>query len=129
MMSDPVPSELEQVCRSLIRMETAWPGIYFLCLEGCLVYVGKSVCVPARIHSHVRASENNHPERIVFDSVFMLPCDSNDLVTLESALIRRYQPPANRSGLRVRYSEHEQDVLSRYGFEGRQCPSAVCRDD
>jgi hypothetical protein len=62
-------------------------GIYFLCRDGALLYIGQSVNVGARIADHYRRYE--------FNSVFFLPWPQDDLNRMEAALIRTLRPTLN----------------------------------
>lgn len=62
-------------------------GVYFLCQENEVVYVGKSVNVLARISAHRIDKE--------FDRVFMIPVPEHALNSVEGALIRVLEPKYN----------------------------------
>ena len=59
-------------------------GVYFLLLEGEVVYVGQSVNVPGRVRDHRHAK--------VFDSYAYIPCKEESLDVLESLYIHYLQP-------------------------------------
>ena len=61
------------------------PGVYFLCHENKVVYVGQSTNPSARIAQH-QADK-------VFDRVFLIP--TNDLDTVEYEYIRKLRPKYN----------------------------------
>jgi len=63
-------------------------GVYFLCLNNEIVYIGQSVNVSSRIAQHFEAKE--------FDSVFYIPVPPCDLDRFETALIKYYQPILNK---------------------------------
>lgn len=62
-------------------------GIYFLCRDGCVLYVGQSINISMRIADHARRYE--------FDSAYYLPCPIHELNDLEAALIRSLRPTLN----------------------------------
>jgi hypothetical protein len=62
-------------------------GVYFLCLQDRVVYVGQSVCPTARVGQH-QADK-------VFDRVFIYPCLPEHLSLLEGAFIRALRPELN----------------------------------
>jgi hypothetical protein len=62
-------------------------GIYFLCRDGVLLYVGQSINAYARVAEHTKYRE--------FDSAFFLPWPADDLNRIEAALIRTLTPPLN----------------------------------
>ena len=78
-------SGLKDISGELMRS-----GIYFLCRDSALLYVGQSVNVAQRIVEHFRRYE--------FDAVFFLPWPADDLNRLEAALIRHLRPPLNGKG-------------------------------
>jgi hypothetical protein len=62
-------------------------GIYFLCRDGALLYIGQSVNAAGRVAEHYRRYE--------FESVFFLPWPADDLNRIEAALIRTLRPTLN----------------------------------
>jgi len=89
-----------------ITDETLRTGIYFLCRDGALLYVGQSINVAYRVAEHSRRYE--------FDAVFFLPWPRDDLDRLEAALIRTLRPPINSKTvtgmMRTSFSDQEQDA-------------------
>ena len=83
-----VPSSIRRVqgLRDISSLLFIGPGIYFLCKEQEVVYVGQSVNATARVHQHAKKE---------FDSVFFLPWPEDDLSRIEAAFIRFLQPPLN----------------------------------
>lgn len=71
------------------------PGIYFLCQDDEVVYVGQAVSVLARIACHIgeNLKEFDH-ERIYF-----LPCPREHLSEVERQWIQELKPKYNRAGL------------------------------
>jgi hypothetical protein len=63
-------------------------GVYFLLLEGVVVYVGQSVTVDARIIAHVSAKE--------FDQAWWTPCDPTKLDETEQRYIDLFRPTLNK---------------------------------
>lgn len=64
-------------------------GIYFLCQDKQIQYIGQSVSVASRINEHLK--------RVECDRVFLLPWPRDDLNRIEGALIRHLKPPLNKS--------------------------------
>jgi hypothetical protein len=62
-------------------------GVYFLCREGALLYVGQSTDVINRFGQHRRHFE--------FDTALFIPCAHDDLDRVESEFIRKLRPPMN----------------------------------
>jgi hypothetical protein len=65
------------------------PGIYFLCKEGRLMYIGRSKNVAGRLAGHVGKE---------FDRICMIDAPGGDLKRTEEFLIRMLRPPLNRNG-------------------------------
>jgi GIY-YIG catalytic domain len=65
------------------------PAVYFLVHAGEVVYVGKAINVHARIGTHMRDREK------LFERVYVLHCDREELNALERAYIRKFQPRYN----------------------------------
>tara|TARA_Y100000593_G_scaffold18029_1_gene36095 strand:- start:188 stop:802 length:615 start_codon:yes stop_codon:yes gene_type:complete len=64
-----------------------FPGVYFLCHEGEVVYVGQSKEVSGRVGAHMGDKE--------FDFAFCVHVPRSDLDYVEGELIRRLQPKYN----------------------------------
>lgn len=67
-------------------------GVYFLCTEREVVYIGRSVNVFARIAAHEHTGK--------FDRVFFQPVPKDQLDETEGRLIREFRPPLNIHGRR-----------------------------
>lgn len=65
------------------------PGVYFLCHEGVVVYVGQAVNVLSRVGAHVGDK--------TFDSVFFARVPASDLDFVEGSLIRSLSPKYNKN--------------------------------
>lgn len=64
-------------------------GVYFLCMHGKVVYVGKSENLFSRIGTHTSFK--------VYDSIFYLEVPASDLIEVESFFIRKIKPQGNCS--------------------------------
>jgi hypothetical protein len=83
-----VPTSLREIIGLCdITDEIMRTGIYFLCRDAALLYVGQSRNATARVAEHSKRYE--------LDSVFFLPWPADDLNRLEAALIRALRPPLN----------------------------------
>lgn len=71
-------------------------GIYFLLYEGKLSYIGQSIQVMARISEHFRNWEKQSKGCIPVDQAYFVYCHPYHLTDWEGALIRVFQPPANK---------------------------------
>ncbi len=69
------------------------PGIYFLCRDSNVVYVGQSVCIFARVGQHFYQATKK------FDRAFFLPCPKEDLNTIEKHFISTLDPEYNGSNI------------------------------
>jgi predicted DNA-binding transcriptional regulator AlpA len=63
-------------------------GIYFLLLDGEIVYVGQSIDVFARLAQHIKEK--------TFDRWHWVPCPANQILSAERAYIRAFKPPLNK---------------------------------
>lgn len=68
-------------------------GIYFLMLDGEVVYIGQS------INCHSRISDHKRLEKIQYDSVYILRTDQAALTPLENLYIRKFKPKHNSQAL------------------------------
>jgi hypothetical protein len=85
-----IPEALREIAGLYeITPEIRRTGIYFLCRDSQVLYVGQSVNAVARISEHVARG-------VAFDAVFFLPCPAEDLNKIERAFIRYLKPPMNR---------------------------------
>ena len=78
----------------LLHLDPAYlrhPGVYFLCQDDEVVYVGQSIAVPNRVMDHIREAKK------VFDQerIYYLPVPESELLRMESEMIRRLQPRYN----------------------------------
>lgn len=92
-VNDKVPDELiriKDLYRLPIENVSTPPGIYFLCKEGKIKYIGQAVNVAGRIIQHLNEGVKD------FDSVYFIACPINQLTQLETSLIRYFQPELNR---------------------------------
>jgi len=64
-------------------------GIYFLCKNKEIVYIGKSLNITQRIGIHLFENEKD------FDEVFYILYKKNTLDIIEFSLIRHFQPKYN----------------------------------
>jgi len=72
-------------------------GIYFLFNEGNLVYVGKGWNCFLRVAEHTRKEPNNN-KMFTHWNFIEIP-ESENLGTIERALIQKYRPPLNKTHL------------------------------
>jgi hypothetical protein len=64
-------------------------GIYFLCLDGKIKYIGQAENISARAYTHYKEGIKN------FDSVFFITCPKKQLFELENSLIKYFRPEYN----------------------------------
>ncbi len=89
------------------------PGVYFLCSNNRVVYVGQSTAPSNRIESHRQQKGD------VFDRVFLIPVPKSELNEVESAFIDLLQPSLNgRSNngvvLKPPSDKETDEVVARY---------------
>lgn len=65
-------------------------GIYFLCMNNEIVYIGQSVNVTSRVAQHLGEKQK------YFNNSFFINCPIDKLDEMEFALIARYKPKYNR---------------------------------
>lgn len=92
-MNPPLPiSGIDQLQR--MDFPGGCSGVYFLCDGDEVVYVGQSTFVICRIAEHMREG------RKIFDSVFVLPCEKDQLLKTEEHWIIVLRPKYNLSSIK-----------------------------
>jgi hypothetical protein len=88
--SKKIPDEL-MLNENIFEYDHGWfpPCIYFLCKDNKVVYVGQSVCLPARIVQHGKENDK------VFDKVFYIEIPKSDLNKMEREFIDKLLPLYN----------------------------------
>lgn len=76
------------------EMSSIASGIYFLCRDDRIVYIGQAVDLSRRIPQHLK--EKN------FDRVFYINVKEEDLNNVEIELIKYYQPEYNKTSNRAK---------------------------
>jgi hypothetical protein len=91
---DAIPPQLSKI-RNLYKLPieilSTPPGIYFLCMDEEIVYVGQALCVAKRISEHINDACKE------FNQVYFIPCLKDRLNDFEMALIREFKPKYNFS--------------------------------
>jgi hypothetical protein len=85
-------------------------GVYFLCLDGDVVYVGQSIAVGVRVGSHAGSKP--------CDRIFALPVPPSELDAVEGAFIRILKPRLNMHP-GPREDRPDRETLKMIGFEVR----------
>lgn len=83
------------------------PGIYFLCLENQIVYVGKAVDIRNRVMGH----KNEMVKQ--FDSVYFICAHIDQLLRIEEACIKFFNPPYNSVYANSELNEANYNVLNK----------------
>jgi len=83
---------------------TTPPGVYFLCKNGEIVYIGQAINVAARITTHITEGLKD------FDQIYYISCQRHRLNDLEMALIRMYKPKYNKVGT-GKMTDHNKQIL------------------
>jgi len=96
-----LPKEISHITciQDLDRYASNSCGIYFLILEGQVVYVGQSLNSGSRLLEHLREmrrGKRRFAESKKFDRVLFRRCSPSDLDRLERALIRLLRPRFNK---------------------------------
>lgn len=117
------------------------PGVYFLILDGAIVYIGASTDIESRIAGHVRAMQpldgwgkrrrvprtrRRGKQLKRFDRVIWLAVDESDLFAFEGALIRAIRPAGNRSA--PMWTGRDNEVLTKLGLAIHADERAVAAD-
>lgn len=90
-----VPAELRGIAGMLIHLPVASaesvgvPGVYFLCHDNRVVYVGQSVNVLGRVGAHIGEK--------TFDRIYFARVPMSDLDYVEGCLIAQLRPKYNHS--------------------------------
>ena len=79
-------------------------GIYFLCEQGQVVYIGQSVRLGSRVNTHRSDGKD-------FDRIFFLPWPRFDLNRLEAALIKILHPPLNNTFTTVEPTDADRELI------------------
>lgn len=115
------PPEISGV-DNLFRLPLSYtrPCVYFLCLNGSVVYVGQSTSVFNRMRGHGDKE---------FDSVYCVPIPEESLAEVENAFICVLDPPLNQTrGGNIQYPEQIVRGLSknrRLDFDGSRDDDSV----
>jgi hypothetical protein len=73
-------------------------AVYFLWKGADLLYIGQSACLENRIYAHERRRDGYHAgAQIEFDSFTFLVVGLDAIDATETAYIRAYWPPHNKS--------------------------------
>lgn len=84
------------------------PGIYFLCQDAELVYIGQAVNAAKRLMSHMGEKE--------FNKVYFISCHIDQMASLELALIRFYKPKLNKAAVQKNPSALDNNILENLGL-------------
>lgn len=82
------------------------PGVYFLCDSDRIVYIGKSLNIQDRIVEHKKDLDK------VFNSVYFLCCHIAQLLKVEEACIKYFQPELNKQYSQSDLNEADQKILN-----------------
>jgi len=87
---DFIPKPLHVMRKHLLQLPSFFlQGVYFLCFEDDIVYVGQSTKVASRLACH--------QENKVFDRVFVLPVLKDSLLEVEATFIELLRPKYNHN--------------------------------
>lgn len=104
--TDNIPFELSAI-KNLYRIDQSiftGSGVYFLCKDGVIKYVGKSVCVSARVATHIKEGVK------YFSEIFYIAAPTNEIDALEKAFIHYFLPEYNSNG-RGELTESEKNIV------------------
>lgn len=104
---DKIPFELLSVANLFeLPMEAIRTpsGIYFLCKNCKIQYIGQSVHIASRVSTHDAEGKKD------FDSIFFIPIPTTELNEVEFALIKKYKPPLNGPGRKGELKEYQEII-------------------
>ena len=112
---DKVPMSLKCVENVIIQHKyDTHKGIYFLILDNCVVYVGKSINTILRIEYHKSECVKK------FDNHYILPCNhltEKQIENLEGHFINFLKPKYNRTkGSKYTTKKKLTEIIERYSF-------------
>jgi excisionase family DNA binding protein len=105
-------------------------GVYFLCIDKKVVYIGQSTVVGSRLAVHHKEGKKE------FDRIYFMPWPEHDLARMEGALIRALRPSLNggdargdtrRMGAAIVDDIHR--VLAETGFDERFIQGVAIHDE
>lgn len=117
--TDNIPYELSAI-KNLYKIDESiftGSGVYFLCKDGIIKYIGKSVCVSARIATHIFEGHKN------FSEIFYITAPTNEIDALEKALIHYFLPEYNSNG-RGKLTDAEKETVENILCKTSQLQSA-----
>lgn len=93
LMADGFMPQIGQPVQFSTLRDFARPGVYFLYLNGAVVYVGQAGNVRHRLGTHIAEGVKG------FDAASCLPCSRQDLYEIERFFICKFVPAYNRCSL------------------------------
>lgn len=107
----PAPDQIADITGLETFDQDADPVVYFLCLGDHVVYVGQTVCLPARLNEH-RAGK-------MFDAVYYVRCRAEELNKQEARYIRELDPVLNVKKPGGRHKRTLQTLIADEHFAAR----------
>jgi hypothetical protein len=109
-----MPKELHKITDIYrLPIETMYTpsGIYFLCLDDKIQYIGQSVNILGRVVTH------SIEQKKLFNRVYYIKCPVNQLTRVEESLIRFLKPPLNGNLLKDGNRNHINVAKSILNFQ------------
>lgn len=85
------PKQLSGIAGLVCLESITNPVVYFLCKGDTVVYVGQSIRITSRLKSHPCTGK--------YDKVFYVPCELDELDSLEAYWIAKLKPKLNNKQL------------------------------
>lgn len=104
-----IPIELSNLSQMyVIRTDQmlATCGIYFLCKEKKIVYIGQSTSIATRLAVHIEEAAKQ------FDLCVWIPIHKRDLDTVEASLIKHFKPKLNKAMFGGNSQPHERAIVA-----------------
>jgi hypothetical protein len=92
------------------------PGIYFLCKGKKIQYIGQATNVASRIVTHIKEGLKD------FDKVLFITSPIRRLTEVETALIRYFRPPLNKT-CQVSATDRDKVIVASIIYEFEEIPT------
>lgn len=103
-----IPVELQNVSninKLPIDLLNTPSGIYFLCLNNSIQYIGQAKNIAYRVIGHFAENKKE------FDSVYYIECPIQSLDSIERLLISYFKPPLNKTFKNANYKLANNDIV------------------
>jgi len=106
-MANLIMPDLDQAVHMPDMSRLATSGIYFLMLDGVVVYVGQARDMRRRVSDHIAEGVKT------FDTIAYVPCRVDRLNEVERGYIEKLMPKYNRCALSASFRDHGAEPNAR----------------